>query len=95
MLASLVPLKATVAAAGNATVSVVSEYPFEDIANISVTAGSVPTVLKLRIPAWASKCTVNGQSVANGTYHAVSVAAATTVRLLVELRPEIVIEKGM
>lgn len=95
MLASLVPLKATVAAAGNATVSVVSGYPFEDVANVSVTTGAVPTVLKLRVPAWASKCTVNGQSVPNGTYHVVSVAADTTVRLFVELRPEIVIEKGM
>ena len=50
VIASLVPVAATVAGLGNVTVD--SEYPFEDAARLTVDAAQA-LELKVRIPAWA------------------------------------------
>ena len=88
VLASLVPLRATVAAAGNASVEVAGQYPFEDTVTVTVKA-TQPTTLKWRVPAWATKATVNGKAVPNGTLQSFPCSVGTTT-LQVDLRPEII-----
>jgi hypothetical protein len=49
VIASLLPLNATVAQA-NASIRIVTSYPFGDTAAVVVTAGSLVTTVKIRIP---------------------------------------------
>ena len=93
VLASLVPLKATVAQAGNASITIESQYPWEDTANISVAANAA-TTLKLRIPTWATRALVNGKSAPNGTFVTVPCIADTVTVVTVDLRPEVRLEYG-
>eukprot|EP01050_Picozoa_sp_SAG11_P001091 SAG11_NODE_44_length_20765_cov_5.183635_24_plen_445_part_00 len=93
VLASLVPLRATIAAADNTTLNVESGYPFTDTANVTITAVKA-TVLKLRIPVWATRATVNGAPVPNGTLHAVPCAGGAVTKVHVDLRPEVKLEMG-
>jgi len=54
VLATLGPVTATV---GNATLSVDTEYPFGDVLLLTLTAPQ-PTLLRVRIPSWASSATM-------------------------------------
>ena len=93
IVASLVPFKANVAAA-RASVAVDSAYPFGDQATITVTADAAAgVVVKVRIPRWATKATVDGKPAANGTLVAVRCAQGKTT-IAVDLKPEVVVEEG-
>ena len=65
---------------GGHSISIDTTYPFEDTVTITVTPKSTVKV-QLRIPKWAVKATVNGQKVANGTYHTATVSAETVFTL--------------
>ena len=91
VVAMLIPVRATVAAA-NASIHVQSDYPFADGGTITVTAGQ-PITLKVRIPAWATRATLNGTGVANGTLAAVLCPAGDTV-VVVHFAPELRVERG-
>ena len=91
VIASLLPLSATVPGAG-AVVHIDSSYPFGDTANITV-AATRSTTVKVRIPAWASAATVNGESAPNGTMVAVACAPGNST-ISVELNPQVRIERG-
>ena len=68
VIASMMPLSATVAAAGNAKLEIDTKYPFGDKATVKVTPSkTTATTVKVRIPGWAVKATVNGKAAANGT----------------------------
>lgn len=91
VLASLLPLRATVASAAT-TIEVQSAYPFADGGSVRVSAAQ-PTTLKVRIPGWADAATVDGTPVRNGSFAAVACAAGTTL-VVVDLRPSVRIERG-
>jgi hypothetical protein len=108
VIASFVPVTATVAQANDAVVHVETGYPFTDSVRITVTtkddaatmdtdhiAGGAPatTIVKIRIPAWAVAATVNGSPAPNGTLVATSCGAGKTT-IMVELNPAVVIERG-
>jgi len=81
---------AAVDPATGTSVNVTTDYPFNDKISVSVDTKQ-PIKLYLRIPAWAVKATVNGESAANGTMHAVSVPAGTStyaIDLAAEVRLE-------
>jgi len=63
---------------GGATVDIETQYPFEDEANITVTASKTMAIY-LRIPVWAVGATVNGVAAANGTMWKGSAAKGVTV----------------
>eukprot|EP00966_Prymnesium_polylepis_P282758 6533429-Prymnesium_polylepis.2 len=63
VVASLVPVVATVAAA-QATVTIESQYPFEDEARITLTA-NISTPLRIRVPSWATRATIDGKLARN------------------------------
>ena len=92
VIASLMPLTATVAAAGNAKLHIDTGYPFGDTATVTVTATKATTV-KIRIPGWATKATVDGKHSANGTLVAIACAVGSTV-VNVDLAPAVVVEEG-
>ena len=79
--------------AGNASITVDSQYPWEDTANISVAAGAA-TALKLRIPTWATRALVNGKPATNGTFMIVPCSASSVTAVSVDLRPEVRFEYG-
>ena len=92
VVASLVPVVATVRQAGNATVAVDSAYPFGDTAKIAVTADGAVTVA-VRIPGWATAATVDGKPAANGTLVSIRCAAGSTT-IAVDLAPTVRVERG-
>lgn len=68
VIASMMPLSATVVAAGNAKLEIDTKYPFGDKATVRLTPSrTTATTVKIRIPGWAVKATVNGKAAANGT----------------------------
>lgn len=79
VVASLVPASATlptsVAGAVGGTIETSSSYPFEDSATITVSGTSMAVTVKVRIPGWATKATLNGKPAANGTLVAVECSA--------------------
>merc|ERR1712166_251265 len=91
VVASLVPSKSTLKDI-KASVTVDSNYPFDDVATVIVKATKAITA-KIRIPGWATQATVNGNAVANGTFVTVVCSASSTtvidVRLYYEPRLEI------
>ena len=89
VIASLLPLTATVAAA---RLHIDTGYPFGDIATVTVTATAATTV-KIRIPGWATKATVDGKPATNGTLVAIECAVGSTV-VNVDLAPAVVVERG-
>ena len=91
VIASLLPLRATVAAA-SASIVIDTSYPFGDGGTVHVTAAK-PTTLKVRIPGWAVGATVNGRRVANGTFASVACAPGNT-SVAVAFKPEVRIERG-
>ena len=91
VVASLVPVVATVAAA-RATVVVESQYPFEDEATVTLVA-TAPTLLRIRVPSWAMHATVDGAPARNGTMHTVRCPAGNT-SVRVALRPDVMVEQG-
>ena len=91
VIASLLPLRATVAAA-SASIVIDTSYPFGDGGTVRVNAAK-PTTLKVRIPGWAVSATVNGQRVANGTFASVACAPGNT-SVAVAFKPEVRIERG-
>ena len=92
VVASLVPLTATVRQAGNATVRVDSGYPFGDTATITVAAPAAVTVA-VRIPGWATAATVDGKPAANGTLVSTLCSAGSTT-IAVDLAPRVRVERG-
>jgi hypothetical protein len=92
-VASLLPLRATVAAA-SANLTIDSSYPFADGATVHLTTRTTATTLKLRIPAWANHATVDGVRAPNGTLAAVHCPPGTTTTVRVELSPSVVVERG-
>merc|ERR1719375_1532232 len=90
----MIPADATMplAVGGGAHIVTDSKYPFSDSARITVTAQKAMQ-LKIRIPGWASKATVNGQPVKNGTFAILPCAVGQTMAH-VELNPEIHLEYG-
>ena len=108
VVASLVPASAilppSVTGGGSKGGRIVtdSEYPFGDTATITVTGVVGPITVKVRIPGWADKATVNGKLAANGTMVAVvcpspsrsSSASTSGCTISVALNPEIKVEKG-
>jgi len=94
VIASLVPAEAIMPASigGGAHVSTDSQYPFSDSATITVTA-KVSVQLKVRIPAWADRASLNGGRIANGTYAVVRCGAGKTVAH-VDLNPSVRLEYG-
>lgn len=102
------PVKATVSLRGGdlsghrSTVTVDTQYPFEDTATITMQTaaeakGVVP--LRLRIPKWADSATVsvNGgpaEATSNGTYFTVSCAAGSTCKAMVNFNPAIRVVRG-
>jgi hypothetical protein len=93
VLASIVPLRATVAQAGNATISIASQYPFGDTANISCYTTTNTTVVKVRIPTWANRALLDGKPVPNGSFAAFQCTTTVTTAHL-DLRPEVLFEMG-
>jgi len=93
LVASLVPSKASFIAGNGEHVTVETEsgYPFGDTATVTMVAKSNVN-LKVRIPGWASKATVNGQLVMNGTTWSTPVKGSVTVKI--DLNPEVKAEFG-
>jgi hypothetical protein len=72
------------------TVEIDTNYPFEDAATIKVNAkDSMPVYL--RVPAWATKATIDGAPVTAGTMHKVTAAAGTS-SFTIAFNPEIRME---
>eukprot|EP00935_MAST-01C_sp_MAST-1C-sp1_P002810 g2810.t1 len=106
VVASLVPASATLPASvgGGGTITTDSKYPFGDDATVKVSGNSAPVSVKVRIPGWATKATVNGKAAANGTLAAVvcppspsasaAAGAAAACEISIALNPEITVEKG-
>ncbi|GAB3811747.1 glycoside hydrolase family 127 protein [Tessaracoccus terricola] len=65
-------------------------YPYEGGVNVRVTAATEPFVLSLRIPAWASGATVNGQPAEPGVFRLEGVTAGDEVTLVLPLQPRMV-----
>ena len=83
------------AGAGDAAVSVITDYPFDDSALVTV-AAPVGTRVRLRIPVWASSAQVcAGTSpcapAANGTFH-VAVTTAASMNYTVHFNPTVRVE---
>ena len=91
VVASLLPLQATVTAA-SATITIDSNYPFGDDATIHVTA-TKPSALKVRIPGWADKATVDGKPAPNGTLVTLPIPVGNTT-VTIALNPEVRWEHG-
>ena len=93
VVASLVPATLTFPSwIGVGSITTNSSYPFSDDAEITVQASKALAV-KVRIPGWANKATINGKAAPNGTLVTVACATgATTIK--VELNPELRFEKG-
>ena len=96
MLASIVPLNATLPSAigGGAALLVETTYPFGDLAavHVSVPAGHSTTAY-IRIPGWAVNATVDGKAAPNGTLVAVVCAAGET-SVAVHLPASVRVERG-
>ena len=79
VVASLVPatatLPASVAGVGDGKsvgkIETDSKYPFGDNVTVTVTGTTSEVTVKIRIPGWATRATVNGRPAANGTLAAV------------------------
>ena len=94
VVASLLPLNATVAQAGNVSVHIDTAYPFEDSATITVESRTTfTTTVKVRIPRWSTRATINGKAATNGTLYSVRCAAGRTV-IAVDLAPKVLVERG-
>jgi hypothetical protein len=93
VVASLVPATLTFPSwLGEGSITTNSSYPFSDDAVITVQASKALAV-KVRVPGWANKATINGKAAPNGTLVTVACASgATTIK--VELNPELRFEKG-
>eukprot|EP00040_Diaphanoeca_grandis_P018240 m.95757 g.95757 ORF g.95757 m.95757 type:complete len:385 (+) comp26846_c0_seq2:321-1475(+) len=92
VLASFVALDATIDEF-NVTLNVDSQYPFGDVADITVEVKHLAIDLKIRIPGWANRATVDGQSVANGTLFTVACPVGTTT-IVLDLKPDVRFEMG-
>ena len=94
VVASLVPASITLPdwLGGGGTVTTNSSYPFGDDATITADTKS-SFALKVRVPGWATKATINGKPAPNGTLVTVACAAGTTT-VKVALNPELHFEKG-
>ena len=96
VVAFLLPLNATLPTAigGGASVTIDTLYPFGDEATIRV---SVPdghaTTMHVRVPRWAVGATVDGKRAANGTLHAVALAAGEH-SVSVQLPARVQVERG-
>ena len=77
---------------GKGEISTNSSYPFGDDAEITVQASKALAV-KVRIPGWADKATINGKTAPNGTLVTVACAVGTTT-IQVSLNPDTRVEKG-
>lgn len=94
VIASMMPLDATVAAAGNAKLEIATTYPFGDTATVKVTTSkATATTVKIRIPTWAVKATVDGKATANGTLVATLCPAGSTTTIKVDFAPAVVVER--
>lgn len=97
VVASLVPAFATVSAVG-ANVTVNSTYPFDDVIAIMVDVGASAPAASItagvRIPGWADKATINGQSARNGTIVKLQCARGTSTGIVVHLNTRARVEKG-
>eukprot|EP01062_Namystynia_karyoxenos_P031287 TRINITY_DN23219_c0_g1_i1.p1 TRINITY_DN23219_c0_g1~~TRINITY_DN23219_c0_g1_i1.p1 ORF type:complete len:759 (+),score=211.75 TRINITY_DN23219_c0_g1_i1:84-2360(+) len=82
---------ATAALPGGASVDIDTEYPFGDSVTVTVTVAA-DTPVYLRIPAWATRATVNGAGAANGTMHKAVAAKGKSVFTL-EFNPEVFLEE--
>ena len=84
VVASLVPASAALpTSVGGSTggkIETISAYPFGDTATVKITGTTGPVTVKVRIPGWAVKATVNGRLAANGTLVAVVCPATVSVR---------------
>lgn len=94
-LAHLLPLSASIEVAGRpVSIEVRSGYPFRMSADIVVEAAqAVSFELKLRIPVWAEKVTLNGQSVACEHQHITlnrEWVGKETIHLVMETTPKLV-----
>lgn len=98
VVASLMPLRATVPIGGGATVTVViaTSYPFGDSAQVSVLvpASATTATAHVRIPGWADAATIDGAPAANGTLVAVRCAAGKNTSVLVRLNPAVRLTTG-
>jgi len=94
VIASLVPAAATMPSTigGGARVVTDTQYPFSDSVVFRVTAHA-PMQLKIRIPGWADRATLNGKPTENGTFAVVHCNVGNTTATL-ELKPEIRLEYG-
>merc|ERR1719272_109770 len=84
----LVPSTSTLA--DGSTVKVDTTYPFEDTVKISCTAKAGAFPLYIRVPAWATKATIDGKAVPAGKMSKQSCSGSATFTL--DLAPEITIE---
>jgi len=91
VVASLVPMAATLSTIGARLVTE-TQYPFSDKVVIKVQANASMQV-KVRIPGWADRATVNGQLAQNGTFAVVQCPVGETT-LSIDLKPEIRLEFG-
>lgn len=94
VISMLAPFSAEVA--GTAVV-VDTLYPFGDKATITVTGKA--SQIKIRIPGWADKATISvggkaGTVAKNGTVMAVPLSGTGKTTIVLELNPEIKVEKG-
>lgn len=83
------PASATLA--DGTVVDIDTTYPFGDTAVVTVTAKQ-PTPVYLRIPAWATKATVNGKPAKNGTMWEGQAGAGAT-KFSVAFNPEVRLEE--
>merc|ERR1719272_2334695 len=82
---------ATVELVDGSVVDIETEYPFEDVATITVTAKKDMPVY-LRIPNWATQATVDGNAAANGTMWKGEAKQGTT-KFVIEFNPTVRLEE--
>ena len=77
----------------NGELSIVTDYPFGDVVTVTATFTKAAP-LRIRIPGWATKATVDGKPAANGTLHLVQIPAGTATTVTVDFKPEVRVEDG-
>jgi hypothetical protein len=94
VVASLVPAFATLpnSVGGGGKIETESKYPFGDNATIKISGTTSPTTVKVRVPEWATKATINGKRAPNGTL--VAVLCSVACEISVALNPEVKVETG-
>ena len=77
----------------NGELSIVTDYPFGDVVTVTATFTKAAP-LRIRIPGWATKATVDGKPAANGTLHLVQIPAGKATTVTVDFKPEVRVEDG-